>query len=98
MANPSTLGAKIKNPNYNDQVKEDEKNKKNATKPHSKQRECVRKKTYSLARTIHIPQNSKHFFPSKYTTSSNAAQVSKNIYCDVAQIYMPIFKQLNNLK
>ena len=47
MANPSTLGAKIKNPNYNDQVKKEEKNKKNATKPHSKQRVCKKKDLFS---------------------------------------------------
>ena len=39
------MGVKIKNQNYNDQVKEEEKNKKNATRPHSKQGECVKKKT-----------------------------------------------------
>ena len=39
------MGVKIKNQNYNDQVKEEEKNKKNATGPHSKQGECVRKRT-----------------------------------------------------
>ena len=39
------MGAKIKNQNYNDLVKEKEKNKKNAIGPHSKQGECVRKRT-----------------------------------------------------
>ena len=34
-----TVGAKIKNQNHNDQVKQEEKNKNNATKPHSKQGE-----------------------------------------------------------
>ena len=37
------MGAKIKNQNYNDQVKEEEKNKKNAKGPHSKQGECKKK-------------------------------------------------------
>ena len=37
------MGVKIKNQNYNDQVKEDVKNKKNATKPHSKQGVCKKK-------------------------------------------------------
>ena len=50
------MGAKIKNQNYNDQVKQGWKNKKNATEPHSKQREYVGKKT-SLARTVRIPQS-----------------------------------------
>ena len=40
-----TVGAKIKNQNYNDQVKQEEKNKNNATKPHSKQVEFARRKT-----------------------------------------------------
>ena len=89
MANPSTLGAKIKNPNYNDQVKEEEKNKKNATKPHSKQRECVRKKTYSLARTIHIP----------HTPHQAMQHKSPKIYIVMSPKFtLPIFKQLNNLK
>ena len=39
------MGAKIKNQNYNDQVIEEEKNKKNVIGLHSKQGECVRKKT-----------------------------------------------------
>ena len=39
------MGAKIKNQNYNDQVKQEGKNKKNATVPHSKQEDYVRKKT-----------------------------------------------------
>ena len=34
-----TVGAKIKNQNHNDQVKQEEKNKNNATKQHSKQGE-----------------------------------------------------------
>ena len=40
-----TMGAKIKNHNYNDQVKREGKNKKNTIKPHSKQGEYTRKKT-----------------------------------------------------
>ena len=39
------MGAKIKNQNYNNQVKQEGKNKKNVTEPHSIQREYVRKKT-----------------------------------------------------
>ena len=39
------MGAKIKNQNYNDQVKQEGKNKKNETKPHSIQEEFARKKT-----------------------------------------------------
>ena len=42
-------GGKIKNQNYKDQVKQEEKNKNNATKPHSKQAEH--------ARSAHIPQS-----------------------------------------
>ena len=40
-----TVGAKIKNQNHNDQVKQEEKNKNNATKPHSKQGEYAWRKT-----------------------------------------------------
>ena len=40
-----TMGAQIKNQNYNDQVKQEGKNKKNKKRPHSSQRECARKKT-----------------------------------------------------
>ena len=40
-----TMGAQIKNQNYNDQVKQEGKNKKNEKRPHSSQRECARKKT-----------------------------------------------------
>ena len=40
-----TVGAKIKNQNYNDQVKQEWKNKKNAIEPHSKQGGYARKKT-----------------------------------------------------
>ena len=47
-----TIGAKIKNQNFNDQVKQEEKNKNNATKPHSKQVEH--------ARSAHIPQSIQH--------------------------------------
>jgi len=39
------VGAKIKNQNYNDQVKHEGKNKNNAIESHSKQGEYVRKKT-----------------------------------------------------
>ena len=39
------MEAKIKNQNYNDQVKQEGKNKKKATKPHSKQEEYARKPT-----------------------------------------------------
>ena len=39
------MEAKIKNQNYNEQVKQEGKNKKNATKPHSKQEEYARKST-----------------------------------------------------
>ena len=39
------MGAKIKNQNYNDQVMQEGKNKKNVTKPHSKQGEYARRKT-----------------------------------------------------
>ena len=40
-----TVGAKIKNQIYNDQAKQERKNKKNATEPHSNQGEYVRKRT-----------------------------------------------------
>ena len=36
---------KFKNQNYNDQVKQERKNKKNVIKPYSKQGEYARKKT-----------------------------------------------------
>jgi len=39
------MGAQIKNQNYNNQVKQEGKNKKNETKSHSIQGECARKKT-----------------------------------------------------
>ena len=39
------MGATIKNQNYNDQVKQEGKNKKNATEPDSRQGEYVRKST-----------------------------------------------------
>ena len=35
------MGAQIKNQDYNDQVKQEGKNKKNDKKPHSNQGECV---------------------------------------------------------
>ena len=40
-----TMGAQIKKQNYNDQVKQEGKNKKNVTELHSIQGEYVRKKT-----------------------------------------------------
>jgi len=39
------MRAQIKNQNYNDQVKQEGKNKKNGIKPHSNQGEFARKKT-----------------------------------------------------
>ena len=54
-ANPKYIGAKIKNQNYNDQVNRNGKNKYNATEPHYKQGEYGKRKTKSLARTVHIP-------------------------------------------
>ena len=39
------METKIKNQNYNGQVKQEGKNKKNVTKPHSKQEEYARKST-----------------------------------------------------
>ena len=40
-----TMGPQIRNQNYNDQEKQEGKNKKNEERPHSTQRECARKKT-----------------------------------------------------
>ena len=40
-----TMGAQIKKPNYNDQVKQEGKNKNNAIESHCKQGEYVRKRT-----------------------------------------------------
>ena len=42
------MGAQIKNQNYNNQVKQEGKNKKNEKKSHSIQRVCTRKNAYSL--------------------------------------------------
>ena len=57
-ANLSTLecimGATIKNQNYNDQIKQEGKNKKNATEPHSRQGEYVRKRTNLWPQNSHI--------------------------------------------
>ena len=57
IANPSTLGctvgAKSKNQNYNDEVKQEEKNKNNATKPHSKQGVCKKKDLISSKERSH---------------------------------------------
>ena len=39
------MGAKIRNQNYNDQVKQEGKNRKNEKKLHSNQGEFARKKT-----------------------------------------------------
>ena len=39
-----TMGPQIRNQNYNDQEKQEGKNKKNEERPHSTQRECARKK------------------------------------------------------
>ena len=38
------MGAQINNQDYNDQVKQEGKNKKNDKRPHSSQGECVKKK------------------------------------------------------
>ena len=39
------MGAQINNQDYNNQVKQEGKNKKNDKKPHSNQGECVEKET-----------------------------------------------------
>ena len=40
-----TMGAQIRNRRYNDQEKQEWKNKKNEKRPHANHRECARKKT-----------------------------------------------------
>ena len=52
-----TMGEQIRNQNYNDQEKQEGKNKKNEKRPHSNQRECAGKKTLSLAKNVHDPQS-----------------------------------------
>ena len=47
------MRAKIKNQNYDDQVTEEVKNKKNATEPHSKQGECKKKDLISSKNRSH---------------------------------------------
>ena len=39
------MGAQIRNRRYNDQEKQEWKNKKNEKRPHANHRECARKKT-----------------------------------------------------
>ena len=58
-----TMGAQINNQDYNDQVKQEGKNKKNDKKPHSNQGECVGKK-----KKKNLISNIKCSHPSKFLT------------------------------
>ena len=53
------MGAKIKNQNYNDQAKQERKNKKNVIEPHSNQGEYVRIHHYILVLIPHQQQSRK---------------------------------------